>query len=138
MRNVWKLMLMLLVLVACQNTDPPKDPLFKPENTFGGTVPADAQVVTPEEFKTLSTSEGFKIDTLKLRADRKVAVAAQFKTDTDEIKRLAAQSPAYNKALTEPDTSDGTLKILPDGNYLITVQGNKGAFEVVALVGSQF
>ncbi len=134
MKKLWKFLLavLLIILVACQ-TDPPTqtDPLFKPENTFGGTVPTDAQVVTPEEFKTLSTTEGFSIDTLKLRAERKAATAAKFKADTDEVKRLAAQSPAYNKALTEPDTTDGTLKILPDGNYLITVQGNKGAFEVV-------
>ncbi len=133
MRNVWKLLLMLLVLVACQNTDPPTptDPLFKPENAFGGAAPSDAEVVTPEEFKALAASEGFTIDTLKLRADRKAAAAAQFKTDSQEVKQLATNSSAYQKALIDPDPNDPNLQVLGDGNYLLTIQGKKGAFTVV-------
>ena len=132
MKKLYFLLLLILVLVACQNSNPePTDPLFKPENAFGGTAPTDATIVTPEEFKALSTTEGFTIDTLKLRADRLAAAAAQFKTDTDEVKLLAATSSAYQKALVDPDPTDASLKILPDGNYQLTIQGNAGPFTVV-------
>ena len=135
MKNLkWKaLIVTALMLVACQGGSPsPTDPLFKPENSFGADAPIDAQVITPEEFKALSTDEGFTIDTLKLRASRKAAADAQFKTDDASIKALAAQNPAYSKALTEPDLTDPDLKILPDGSYLQTVTGNDGKkFQVV-------
>jgi Papain family cysteine protease len=132
MKKLYFLPLVVLILMACQNSNPePTDPLFKPENAFGGTVPAEAQAVTPEEFKALSTSEGFKIDTLKLRAERQKAAAAQFKADSDEMKLLGANSSAYQKALVEPDATDPTLKILPDGNYELTIEGKAGPFTVV-------
>ncbi len=125
-------LLIILILVACQNSNPePTDPLFKPENAFGGTLPSNAQMVTPEEFKALSTTEGFTIDTLKIRADRKAAAVAQFKTDTDEVKLLAVNSSAYQKALVDPDPADPSLKILPDGNYQLTIEGKSGPFTVV-------
>ncbi len=132
--NLWKsLAAIALMLVACQNSNPPdsSDPLFKPENNFGAAAPSDAKMVTPEEFKALSLKEGFTIDTLKLRADRKAAATAQFKTDNAAVKQLAAQYPAYNKALAEPDLTDPSLKILPDGNYRLTIQGATGPFQVV-------
>ena len=94
-------------------------------------MPSDAQMVTPEEFKALSTTEGFTIDTLKIRIDRRAAAVAQFKTDTDEVKLLSANSSAYQRALVEPDPADPSLKILPDGNYLLTIEGKSGPFTVV-------
>ncbi len=119
-----------LILSACQSGGTP-DPILKPENAFGGTVPDGTTMVTPEEFKTLTTTEGFVLDTLALRQERKAKAAAQFKIDSDQVKLLEAQSPNYAKALTEPDLTDPNLTVLPDGSYQITVPSNNGPVEVV-------
>ncbi len=120
-----------LLLASCQGNTQTPDPILTPENAFGGAIPDDATVVTTEEFKALTTQEGFTLDSLKLRLERKTKAAAQFKTDSDAVKNLVVQSPAYSKALIEPDPKDPNLTVLPDGNYLLTVQGNAGAFKVV-------
>ncbi len=118
-------------LVACQPEPGNPDPILNPENAFGGSVPDDAKMVTPEEFKRQASLEGFVLDTLKLRSERKAKAAAQFQANSAEVKRLAALSPAYNKALLEPDPTNPNLEILGDGNYLLTIQGNNGSFQVV-------
>lgn len=120
-----------LLFTACQNGSPPADPILNPVNAFGGPVPLGAAIVTPEEFKALSGQEGFALETLAQRAERKAKAAAKFKADSDQIKLLAVQSPAYDIALTPPDPKDPNLKLLPDGNYLLTVDGNSGSFKVV-------
>jgi Papain family cysteine protease len=118
-------------LVACPSEPGNPDPILKPENAFGAPIPDDAKMVTPEEFKRQASLEGFALDTLKLRTDRKTKADAQFQADTTEVKRLAVQSPAYNKALLEPDLNDPSIELLPDGNYLLTIQGKSGPFQVV-------
>ncbi len=119
------------ILAACQSGGGNPDPILTPANAFGGPTPDGAQTVTPDEFKRLAGLEGFAFDTLKLRADRKARAAAQFKADDAEVRGLAAQFPAYNKALKEPDLSDPNLTVLSDGNYLVTVSGKNGPFRVV-------
>ncbi len=118
-------------LVACPSEPGNTDPILKPENAFGGPVPDGANMVTPEEFKRQAGFEGFALDTLKLRSEGKAKAEAQIQANTAEVKRLALQSPAYNKALLEPDPTDPNLQVLGDGNYLLTLQGNNGSFQVV-------
>jgi hypothetical protein len=118
-----------LVLTACSSGGGgSSNPILDPKNAFGGPAPSGAQVVSSDEFVRLSGQEGFALDTLKLREDRKAKAQAQFQADTVEVQRLAAQFPAYNKALSDPDPS---LSVLPDGNYRLTLTGKSGPFEVV-------
>ncbi len=122
-------LLAALWLTACSSGGGgPSNPILDPKNAFGGPAPSGAQVVSSDEFVRLSEQEGFALDTLGLRADRKAKAQAQFQTDTAEVQRLAAQFPAYNKTLADPDPS---LSVLPDGNYRLTVTGKSGPFEIV-------
>jgi Papain family cysteine protease len=120
-----------LLFTACPNGSPTTDPILGPANAYGGPVPVSAQVVTPEEFKAIATEEGFTLETLPMQAERIAKADAKFKADAEQVKLLAAQSPAYEKALTPPNPNDPNLTVMPDGNYLLTVQGNNGPFKVV-------
>ena len=120
-----------LLFTACQNASPPADPILNPANAFGGPVPPGAEVVTAEAFKAITAQEGFTLETLAQRTERKAKAVLKFKADTDQVKLFAAQSPAYEKALTPPDPKNPNLKVLPDGNYQLTVAGNNGPFKVV-------
>lgn len=127
-QNHWKALLvsLMVVLGACGGGG--GDAIFNPNNTFGGPIPIEATVVGPEDFKKITQSEDFSWDSLKLRADNKAKAQTQFKQDEAALKQLAAQYPAYNKALADPDPS---VKVLKDGNYLFSVSGKSGPIQVV-------
>jgi C1A family cysteine protease len=133
MKNlVISILIVLGALVACNQPEPPpvNDPFFAGQETFGAPIPPDAKVVTLEEFKAAAGREGFAWDSLKLRQERAVATKAQFQRDEAEIKLLAAKSPAYQKLLVAPP-SDGSVQVLSDGNYLVTIEGTDGPSQVV-------
>ena len=121
---------LIAFFVACTETQPlppPNDPFFAGQEPFGASVPTDASMVSTEEFKRLVQQDELVLDTAKRRQDQKTTAEAQFKSDEAQIKLLAQTNPVFQKALT-PDPSVG---LLSDGNYLLTVQGKNGAFEVV-------
>jgi C1A family cysteine protease len=119
------------LLSACTGTQPPAaDPFFANQEPFGGDPPSDARTVTPEEFKRAAQQEGFTWDSLKRRQERAEAARAQFALDEAGIKRLATASRGYRRAL-QPPPADGSVEVLDDGNYLVTVQGRNGPAQVV-------
>ncbi len=126
------LIVVLIALVACTETQPPPttDPFFEGKEPYGATIPTDARVVTLEEFKKAAQTEGFAWDSLKLRQERIAAAKAQFVKDEAEIKALVGQTPAFQKILKAPPT-DGSVEVLKDGNYLVTIQGRDGTSQIV-------
>lgn len=96
--------LLVLSLVACGGSG--TDPIFKPENSFGGPLPAEAKIIQANEFAQLAKTDGFMLDTLKLRQERKVKAEQQFKEDEAALKQLATQNPAFSRALLEPNPTD--------------------------------
>lgn len=124
---------LIAFFVACNEIQPPppvNDPFFAGQETYGANPPSDAKIVTAEEFKKAAQTEGFAWDSLKLRQERIAAAKAQFVKDEFEIKSLVGQTPAFQKILKAPPT-DGSVTVLEDGNYLVTIQGRNGASQVV-------
>jgi C1A family cysteine protease len=125
--------LVLAVLIgACNEVQPPpvNDPFFAGQEPYGANPPSDAKIVTPEEFKNAAQQEGFTWDSLKLRQERIEATKAQFVKDEAEVKTLVGQKPAFQKILKAPP-SDGSVEVLEDGNYLVTIEGRDGTSQVV-------
>ncbi len=127
-----RILVLAVLLGACNEVQPPpvNDPFFAGQEPYGANPPSDAKIVTPEEFKKAAQTEGFVWDSLKLRQERISAAKAQFVKDEAEVKALVGQTPAFQKILKAPPT-DGSVQVLEDGNYLVTIQSRKGARQVV-------
>ena len=127
-----RILVFAALLGACNEVQPPptSDPFFADKETFGASPPSDAKIVTAEEFKNAAGQEGFAWDSLKLRQERVAAAKAQFVKDEAEVKALVGQKPAFQKILKAPP-SDGSVTVLEDGNYLVTIEGRDGTSQVV-------
>jgi hypothetical protein len=124
-----RILVLAALLGACNEVQQPPvpDPFFTGLTPSAPSVPADAQVVTPEEFKQLVQTEGLKVTNPSQSAALVAANEAQFKADEAEVKLLAQTNPALLKILN-PDPS---IPKTGDGDYVLTINGKSGPFEVI-------
>jgi Papain family cysteine protease len=123
-----RIFVLAILLGACNEVQPPtQDPFFTGLTPSAPSVPADAQVVTPEEFKQLVQTEGLKVTNPAQAAALVAGNEAQFKADEAEVKLLAQTDPRLLKILN-PDPS---IPKTGDGDYVLTIQGKSGPFEVI-------
>ncbi|MCX7784070.1 MAG: hypothetical protein N2318_10575 [Meiothermus sp.] len=121
------------ILLAC--TGGVGEKVFTAENAYGRTPPAEAQMVSPQEFRQLSQDPDFRWESLAARQARKKKAEDQFQADRVSIQSLAQQRPSLGVFLIEPDLSDPNIKKLAGDNYLITFTNNSGQSQSVITIG---
>jgi hypothetical protein len=123
-------LLVLLAAVACNQPAPPTiAPFFNALTPSGTTIPANAQTISPEEFKQrVEAGELTPRDPKNLEQLRQQA-AQRFQADNTQIRELSKTNPRLLKII---DNKDPEARVLRDGNYALKIKGKDGAeFEVV-------
>lgn len=112
--------------------------IFNGQEPYGGPAPADAQVVSVDEFAQTAQGEGFDWDSVTKEAQSKAASEKQYQDDLAEIQRQAKQDPAINallpRLLAEPPPGDPTVT-QDNGGYLVQIKLNDGNTLTVRTMG---
>ena len=123
MKQTWLLIpLVAATLTACPTETKPET-LFIPANAWNGDLPADAQTISPEEFRQkINSGELSLVSTASLEAQRQ-AREKQYQDDKTFLKGIANPDPNLRALLSEADASpsfQGDRPVtLPDGQTVI-------------------
>ena len=123
------------LLSACSTgstPDPGLQTFFQTQPSFDDSVPAGAQTITPQEFRTL-VQGGATVITPADLAREAAAQKAQDDQDTLDATQYIGQFPEFGNLLGGPDAS----AINADGDHRILVDTAGGA-KAVTLLGNAF
>jgi hypothetical protein len=108
----------------------PLHPDMVAANVYEGPIPDSAIPISPTELAAGLTDGSLHLLTLAERARQEQEAEAQLARDRARAEELYAATPDLLARLTaEPDPSDDSLEMRPDGNWLVHVPGDAGRQE---------
>lgn len=112
----------ILTLTGCGSPSPGAD-VFTDANAWKGTIPGDADIISPDDFRKRVGSGELVITSTASIADAAAARETAYEGDRASLKSVAQPSPVLQDLLAEADgqptfEGDRPLK-LPDGNEVV-------------------
>jgi C1A family cysteine protease len=140
MKNIKKLVLALssaIVLAACGTAPvtPPNTEIFKADNVYGTTLPADATVVSNAAFEAAITSgEGQIVSSKSLGAEVK-ATDDKFTQDQEFINSVS--EIGVKQELNQIVANDAQATKTPNGDTISNFMDNSGQEQQVTFLGAR-
>src|SRR5690606_23618712 len=112
-----------LALSACGGGTDPRPDIFNEENAWSGEVPADAGIITPNEFATMLDNGELSLTNQAIMAESAAELEERYDANVASLQQSSDLSPALQELLDELLSVDDFVgdvgTALPAGNTVV-------------------